>query len=177
MEPRAHDMADLYYRRICSYFYLVLRMPGRSADIESQTFEFGRKGYLYDIRRRKFLGYGDRATVQVPVDEAAAFASLTEKVEGIEICRLPEKIVRGNVLRPEFKIMSKDVSPRFMLHVELRHCDDKVARFHFRRNIETVGGKAVLEFPTAFNDRKGKWTLRVEEPLTGVSAEKIFTMQ
>ena len=157
--------------------YLVLRMPGRSADIESQTFEFGRKGYLYDIRRRKFLGYGDRATVQVPVDEAAAFASLTEKVEGIEICRLPEKIVRGNVLRPEFKIMSKDVSPRFMLHVELRHCDDKAARFHFRRNIETVGGKAVLEFPTAFNDRKGKWTLRVEEPLTGVSAEKIFTMQ
>lgn len=157
--------------------YLVLRMPGRSADDESQTFEFGRKGYLYDIRRRKLLGHCDRATVRVPADEAAAFASLTEKVEGIEIRGLPKKIVRGDVLRAGFEILSKDLSPRFMLHVELRHCGDESARFHFRRNIETAGGKAKLEFPTAFNDRKGKWALRVEEPLTGVSAEKIFTMQ
>jgi hypothetical protein len=85
--------------------------------------------------------------------------------------------VRGDVLRAGFEISSKDLSPRFMLHVELKHCGDGPARFHFRRNIETAGGKAKLEFPTAFNDRKGKWTLRVEEPLTGVSAEKIFTMQ
>jgi hypothetical protein len=157
--------------------YVVLRMPGRSSDEAEETFIFGKTGYVYDVRVRKLLGRADRVRTKVPLNEAAAFAVLKERVDAVAVRGTPAEAERGGVLKLDFEILSKDVSPRFMLHVEIVPPGEKEARFHFRRNLETAGGKASLEFPLALNDPAGRWKIRVTEPLTGISADGSFVLK
>ena len=164
----------MHYVSGAADFYAVLRMPGRSEDAESDAFTFAKKGHVYDVRVWKWLGETDRVTALVPLNEASVYAVLPARVEGIEIVA-PAAIARGGDLRAEFSVRSADVSPAYVLHVEVVPPSGK-ARFHFQRNLLTANGRARLDFALAHNDEPGTWTLRVTEPLTGVHAEKTFTL-
>jgi hypothetical protein len=50
-------------------------------------------------------------------------------------------------------------------------------RFHMKRNLDTVDGKAKLMFRMAQNDPCGEWTLRVEDALTRAVSEHRFTLK
>ena len=83
---------------------------------------------------------------------------------------------RGSTVSVDFQIKSADVTPAYVLHVDIVPPSGKCP-VHFQRNLATKGGKAHLDFPLALNDETGEWKVRVSEPLTGVSAEQSFAVK
>ena len=164
----------MHYVSGAADLYAVLRMPGRSEDDEADAFTFAKKGHVYDVRAQRCLGETDRVTASVPLNEASVYAVLPARVEGIGIAA-PAAVARGGDLRAELSVQSADVSPAYVLHVEVIPPSGK-ARFHFQRNLLTASGRARLDFALALNDEPGTWTLRVTEPLTGVRVEKAFAL-
>lgn len=164
--------------------YGVIRKPlhslvGKEHDTSADELVFARRGHVYDVRERRYLGVGDRVSANVPYAEACLYAVLKEKIDAIGIAGLPRLLScarRGETLSLDFKVISRDVAPRYVLHVEFIPPSGK-RPFHFRRNVATANGKASVRFPIALNDETGKWTLRVTEPLTGISSERNFTVK
>ena len=129
------------------------------------------------MREQKYLGHTDRVTAFVPFAEAKVYAVLSEKIDGIGVFGLPEEGVRrGSAVSADLQIKSSDLSPAYVLHVDVVPPSGECPA-HFQRNFATKGGKAHLDFPIALNDETGAWTLRVSEPLTGVSAERTFKVK
>ena len=134
------------------------------------------------MREQKYLGHTDRVTALVPFAEAKVYAVLSEKIDGIGIAGLPKGIwkfggvKRGSTVSADLQIKSADLSPAYVLHVDVVPPSGKCPT-HFQRNFATKGGKARLDFPLALNDETGVWTLCVSEPLTGVSAEQTFAVK
>ena len=50
-------------------------------------------------------------------------------------------------------------------------------RFHMRRNVRAVGGKARTEFPMAYNDEIGEWRIVARDAMTGLEAERRFRLK
>jgi len=155
--------------------YAVIRMGGRSTDDDALAFRFAKKGHVYDVTARKYLGETDAVTSKVPLEEGKAFAVLPAKIDGVEI-DAPSAVARGEDLEAGFSIASDDVTAAYALHVEVVPPSGE-PRFHFKRNVLTEDGKAQLSFAIAHNDEPGTWKLRVIEPLTGVTAEKAFAVK
>ena len=159
--------------------YAVIRMPGRSEDDDALDFTFAKKGHVYDVRAQKYLGETDHVTAKTPLHEASVFAVLPTKVTGIGVSNLPAKVAVGTDLSLDFSIQTTQTSPNlpnFVVHVDVVPPSGKT-RFHFKRNLLTKGGRAHLDFAMALNDEKGMWTVRVTEPLTGITAEKSFEVR
>ena len=175
------DMVEHFGREAMHYvsgnadLYAVIRMGGRSRDDDALTFRFAKKGFVYDVTGRKYLGKTDRVTAKVKLEEGRAFAVLPSKIEGVDIAS-PAAISRGEDVALSFAIKSADLTPEYVIHVELVPPSGK-ARFHFKRNISTKNGKASFRFPVALNDEAGKWTLRAVESLTGVYSEKTLIVK
>lgn len=184
--PTAPDNPDreaVHYREGEADLYAVIRKPlhaqvNEAHDENADELVFAKPGHVYDVRAQRYLGVTDRVSAKVPYAEACLYAVLKEKVEGVEIAGLPRLSAarRGETLSVELAIRSKDVRPRYVLHAALVPPSGK-APYHFRRNLATAGGKASFSFPLALNDETGTWTLRVTEPLTGVTAERAFKVR
>ena len=165
--------------------YAVLRMPGRSEDDDALDLVFAKKGHVYDVRAQKYLGETDRVTAKTPQYEASVYAVLPAKVAGLSVSGLPSVVTRGTDLALDFEVremknstvdLELPPSPSYVIHVEVVPPSGK-ARFHMKRNLLTKDGKSHLDFPMALNDVPGMWTLRVTEPLTGVTVEKAFEIK
>ena len=65
---------------------------------------------------------------------------------------------------------------RQVFHVEFV-APDGSCRFHMKRNLDSVDGKARFVFRMAQNDMPGKWTLRATDATTSVSAECAFEVR
>jgi hypothetical protein len=159
--------------------YAVLRMLGRSEDRNEDEFVFAKKGHLYDVRARRYLGVCDRVKAKVPLHEASVFAVLPQKIESVAI-DAPGRVSRGSDFSAKLKVRhasggGQEKIPGYVLHAELRPPSGK-APFHFKRNLPTQGGSANLFFPIAHNDECGIWKLSVTEALSGISGEYEFTV-
>lgn len=174
----------VHYREGDADLYGVIRKPhhslvGKEHDVNVDELVFAKPGHVYDVRNQKYLGVSGSVSASVPYAEANLYAVLKERIDGIEVTGLPRwlsSVRRGETLALNLRIISRDVTPRYVLHVEFVPPSGKCP-FHFKRNVATAEGKASLRFPLALNDETGKWTLRVIEPLTGVFAERTFTVK
>ena len=177
----------VHYRDGGADLYGVIRKPYHGSTAEStdknvDELVFARAGHIYDVRAQKYLGHGDRVKARVPFAEAEVYAVLSAKIDGIGIAGLPKSVwrfggaKRGTTLSVDLQIRSADVTPAYVLHVDLVSPTGQCPP-HFQRNLATKGGKAHMDFPLALNDETGVWTLRVSEPLTGVAAEQTFTVK
>ena len=176
------EREGVHYRDGGADVYGVLRKPyhGKTAettDKKADELIFARAGHVYDVREQKYLGRTDRVTAFVPFAEAKVYAVLSEKIDGIVVAGLPaDGVKRGSAVSADMQIKSSDLSPAYVLHVDVVPPSGECPA-HFQRNFATKGGRAHLDFPIALNDETGAWTLRVSEPLTGVSAELAFRVK
>lgn len=173
----------VHYREGAVDLYGVIRKPfhaqvNEAHDSNIDELVFAKPGHVYDVRAQRYLGVTDRVAAKVPYAEASLYAVLKEKVDGVVIAGLPRLFAakRGETLSVDLTIRSKDVRPRYVLHAAFVPPSGK-APHHFRRNIATANGRAHVDFPLALNDETGTWTLRVTEPLTGVTAERTFKVK
>ena len=182
---RLHGREAMRFTDGVSDVHMVIRMLGRSSDKEEETFVLPRRGHVYDVRTGKYLGETDRVTAKVPYGDAAVWSVLPEKPKGVVISGLPSTVAAGADLQLTFNIQTSQTSPNLpnlpnlpnsVIHVEVV-APDGSCRHHMKRNLLAKGGVAKLVFPTAFNDKKGRWTVRATDVLTGLSAKQTLELK
>ncbi len=151
----------------------ILRDQTKSKDSAEQTFRFPVKGHLYDLRAGKYLGEGNSVKAAVPHGGAAVFGVYPYKVEKVTIAA-PATVKGGTDLKADLAVkVSNGTAGKHVFHVEVVPPQGEV-RFFMTRNLTAENGKAQLVYRMAENDPAGKWTLRLTDAMTGLSAEKTF---
>ena len=161
-----------------SDMYMVLRMTARSQDDEEQTFTFPSKAHTYDVRAWRYLGDVDSAAARVPLSGASVFARFPFRPEALVLGRMPKSVTRGGDLVAAISLKADKPVPagaRFVYNVAVTRPDGS-ASFQFERNVRAPGGRAEFRFRVAHDDPRGKWKMTVTEPLTGLRAERRFSV-
>ena len=154
--------------------YVVLRHPGRSQDESEETFEFARGGFAWDVRARKALGKVSRVTAKVPRAKASVYAVMPYEAKGLSIAS-PGAVKAGGVATVGLRIDAEGAGTH-VFNVKFVPPSGE-CRFHFCRNVVAKGGEAKLDFPIALNDGRGTWKILAEDALTGLCAEREFTVR
>ncbi len=159
------------------HVFAVLRNQTRSQDSLEQTFRFPLKGHVYDLRAGKYLGETDAVRAKVPLGEASVWGVYPYAVKKVEIAA-PSSVKGGTDLVANLSVdVSGGIPGKHVFHTELMPPDGKPPRFFLKRNLLGENGKARLVFRMAENDPQGEWTLRVTDVMTGISAERKFTLR
>ena len=153
----------------------ILHNASVSKDDKTQTFVFPLKGHLYDLRKGKYLGKTDRVTCRIPNADAVLFGVYPGKMEKLEIT-MPSSVKAGGDLRASLSaVLDEGVSGRRIYYVQVIDPAGKTG-FCMDRCLVAKDGKADFRFRMGFNDPEGVWNLKVTDVLTGMSAERKFTL-
>ena len=153
----------------------VIRMPRRSSDRDVQSFSFARTGHVYDVCAGMYLGLTNQVTAAVPYAGASVWSVLPYHVSALCV-ESPDTVRKGNDLEVKLTVdAGGNECGTHVFHVEIVP-PSGVRRFHFSRNLTASGGRARLLFRIAANDPSGGWTLRAHDPLTGMHADRRFTV-
>ena len=155
--------------------YVVLRMPGRSDDAASQTFSFAKEGYVTDLRAGKSLGRCRSLTTAVPSADAACWSVCAGKATALSV-DVPGTVSRGTDLKARLALKTVVGAAGTRLFAVTMIRPDGTTRFHLMRKLLAPDGRADFVFRMAFNDPAGTWTLRAEDVLTGLVAERAVTL-
>lgn len=133
--------------------------------------------HLYDVRKKKYLGFGKEFKTMLVPGEGSVLASLPYKAEKLEL-NCPETVKKGNALDVAVALKPKG-KEKASHHVFLLEVLDPNGKniLHYRKIIETKNGKAKIKIPTALNDLSGKWQLTATDTATGINAKKIFNLE
>ena len=89
---------------------------------------------------------------------------------------IPCTVAKGNDLKAAIAVDAEgSACGTHVFHVDVVPPSGNF-RFHFSRNLTAPGGRACLEFKIAENDPSGEWVLRAYDPLTGMHADRRFTV-
>ena len=159
-----------------NHVFPILHNASVSKDDKEQTFVFPVKGHLYDLRQGKYLGKTDRVTCRIPNADAVLFGVYPGKMEKLEIV-MPSTVKAGNDLKAALSaVLAEGVPGRRIYYVQVVDPSGKTG-YCMDRCLVAKDGKADFRFRMAFNDPDGVWTLKVTDVLTGVMAERKFTLK
>jgi len=132
------------------------------------------EGYLYDVRRRKFLGKRKELALTVTPGVAELYSLLPYSVEGVEISLAGDAIAPGKVARAQAKVRISAEKPGD--HVLVTRVSDPTGRHRKEhdQNIVAKGGVCSAEVPIALNDPSGEWKLEFRDVASGVVATATF---
>ena len=156
--------------------FVLLRMPGRSKGVSKDVFELPVKGYVYDSVSGRYIGNTRRVEVEWDEGGAAAYSVLKSKATSLRVEGLPDTVKRGGELRIALKLDAAGKAPDTVFNVRIVSPSGE-CRFHMRRNVDAVGGKATVVFPMAYNDPVGDWSVVATDAMTGLSAERRFKLK
>ncbi len=123
-----------------------------------------------DARTGKDLGETDRVKVELPSGEALVLG--LAKVRPVVALEGTAAGSRGDHL--QFTLAVKGAGQR-LVRCHFFGPDGEFLPLYARNVLLT--GQEILTFPSAFNDAAGEYRLRVEDVLTGASAEKRFVLK
>ena len=152
---------------------------GRDTDMTPRkvSFTFPRKGHLYDVRKKKYLGVTDGAQVDVVPGDAHLFARLPYRVEAITLEDLRPAYAPGERLDFRIQLDTGGGTPAtHVARVELAG-PDGVTKRYYCQNLFVRDGAAAGTVRFALNDKEGVWTLRATDVTSGASDEKKITLK
>jgi hypothetical protein len=130
--------------------------------------------FIYDCRRRSFIGHSDHFTLRLAPARAAFFALLPCRVRGVRVQTNAGKALHpGRDLTFSVQIETDGVPGDRVAHVEL-HAPDGSVPPAYASNEVARGGRLRVTIPLAFNDPPGAWTILARDVATGVEGKKTF---
>ncbi|MFA7183448.1 MAG: beta-galactosidase trimerization domain-containing protein, partial [Victivallales bacterium] len=147
---------------------------GRKAFYAELELEKAR--WLYDVRKKKCLGFGRKFRISLTPCQGTVLAALPYDVKKLEIS-CPEKLEPGTVLQAAIVIGTNGgQASHHVFLAELSGPDGKKVTC-YRKIIKTQDGRGTLRIPLALNDTPGKWQLQVSDAATGLIASQVFILQ
>ncbi len=138
------------------------------------TIEFNRKGHVYNIREKSYLGYTNHVVSEFPYGESQLFAVLPYRVENIRL-EVPPVARRGSILKAAIQIQCEKPEDEYQ-HVLSINVYNPAGKHEWsyseNKSVRTNSTELSLSIP--FNERVGKWTMVVKDTATGVSSSSVF---
>jgi len=173
----------------------VLRYTGilkRDAQAPAKVvLDYGRPGHYYEVMTTRYLGAGDTVEVDLASNQPVQAGMPTlagTLIEGSEaltgmalVARLDYKMGKvkiratrsgpGENLPVEVSVLTAEGEPaqKHVLYLTVLDPQGRVAE-PYCQNVVTADGTWRGSLPLALNEKRGKWTLRVREAITGTTA-------
>lgn len=151
----------------CDYAW-VLTMPR----VMKLHGKLENSGHLYDIRRGRYLGYGNTFNMELQRGSAALLANLPYKVSEVTIAG-PAKAQQGETAAFTLAVAAEGgQAGRHILHVRVS-VNGKILD-HYTANVEAKKGQGTYRLPIALNDAPGNWTITVRDTVSGITGQTSF---
>ena len=124
-----------------------------------------REMYVYDVRLSKTLGRQKEVTVALDPYEPAIFTATPVAVTELEISA-PAHVRRGQSARIGLSFAHASPAATHVFHVDVIDPAGKTVDY-YSGNVIASNGSAAKLLPLAYNDARGKWTVRVHDLLSG----------
>jgi hypothetical protein len=124
-----------------------------------------REMFVYDVRAPKTLGRQTEITVTLDPYEPAIFAASPVAIAELEISA-PARVQRGESVQIGLGFARASPAATHVFHLDVIDPAGKMVDY-YSGNIISSQGHAAKLLPVAYNDPRGKWTLRVHDLLSG----------
>jgi len=170
-----------------SYYGLLEELPEPLLNYQNRTakplkawnvtVKLDGPGYVYDVRRGKYVGYVSEFETSVKPGIARLYSRLPYYVRTLD-ARTPWMVSQGDTLKYELILKAKGRARlgRHIFHIKLIG-PDGVERSHYADNILADGGNISGEITLAWNESPGIWTLKVRDIATGLSDQSWFLVR
>ena len=128
----------------------------------SAAIDFGREGYIYDVRQGKLLGQMSAMPVKLDY-QAQLFAVSPYRVDGLGVT------TNGDTVDITLKTSGEVAPARHVFHLSVFGPDGKELRW-YSQNILAANGKAKTDIPFSSND-KGQFTIEIRDVISGVTTQ------
>ena len=151
--------------------------PGEGLDCR---LTFDREGHIFDVRAKRYLGYGREVEANIHPCVAAIYAVLPHRPVALQL-DAPERVERGKPAtlraRMEYEVQA---SSTVEANVHLRFHDPRGEEVScYARNLLLDGpagdaGEATIRF--ALNDLAGAWRITAEDTVSGNSDQRFIVV-
>jgi hypothetical protein len=144
------------------------------APAEAHRVELRRRAYIYDVRRRRYLGHSDHIQVTDGQGGVAFYALLPAPVAGVEV-GVPVAANAGDLVTYRAEVDSGAAAVRRVFAVRVYSPDGEL-RHMYGGNVEAPSGSGEGAFRLALNDPAGEWRVVAVDAATGESGEARFVV-
>jgi len=133
--------------------------------------------HLYDVRRKRYLGFGDRLSLRAIPGVAEFYAVLPGRIEGLTVTGAKENYARGEVVSIRGEVVaSEGWQGNYVVKAEVH--DPEGARVpYYSRCLTAARGEFGVDFPLALNEKRGSWRVVFTEVVSGTNVETQFTVE
>jgi Beta-galactosidase/Beta-galactosidase trimerisation domain len=154
------------------------RLVGLVPDKDKQAPErvnirFEQNGALYDVREKRFLGFGSSFEIEIEPAVPRLFALVENRMSRLEL-EGSSRARLGEAVSLQFRITSL---PHLRSVAKVTVTDPRGREIrYYGGNQEITGGAGSISFRTALNDSAGTWRVTVTEALSGEKAHAEITI-
>lgn len=136
------------------------------ADLTELQVGLAEPAHVYDLRRRRYLGRCDRFAGALPVGDAALFALLPYRVDGLDVQAHATKV--GEPMRVRVRVRGGGDGPKY--HVVLVNVlgPDGRERPWYATRLVLDGHEAAGAIPLALSDPSGVWEIRARDAISHI---------
>jgi len=159
-------------------YYIVHNTWMRKGDGLDCKLKFDTTGHIYDIREKKYLGYGNEMKANIYPCEAKVYAVMPYRLKDVTL-KISGEVDRGAELtmkvsvKPEGKFSGK---PRSNINFEFYNPDGEEIEY-YNRNLMLDGVQGQVSIKFALNDQPGTWRIKATDTVSGLSDYKLIEVK
>lgn len=154
-------------------YYSVIRdvyIANQSPPDTLARIAFDRTGYIYDVLGQKLLGRGNSVDLTFTKYTLRLCAVLPYRVDEMKLTVSSARLRQGDELTLSAQLATTGGKPeRHWFRLDVIRPAGRLD-LAYSRNVEAKGGRAEIAIPFALNDPPGKWTIIVQDVVSGEQA-------
>lgn len=149
------------------YFVLLPETLAKEKFNSSFTapFTLNKAAHLYDVRKKKYLGYGKSFSITLHAGNGTLLAAMPCRPDAIHLTA-PEKIKAGTAFTIKSEVKTPGNTACHVLHLSCTGPDGKEMKI-FDQVAKTTNGSHTFTHQSACNDAKGVWRFTVRDAASG----------
>jgi len=146
-------------------------VPQRHLGERDLELRFPTAGHIYDVRAKRHIGEGAATGFMLGRGGVKLFALLPYRPSSMAVATAPT-VLAGGTVRMEVRLLRQGEGPwcRHVVRVDVFDPSGEPVR-HYSGNITLTGGVGTWEYPTALDDRSGRWRIVATDVVSGVRGD------
>jgi hypothetical protein len=143
---------------------------------EAVRFKLQAKAHVYDVRKKKYLGFTDSIDTRIASGDTKLFSLLPYEFNSISL-EMPQSVKAGTSLEIGIHVKqgSKDIDYTNVLNINFYEPSGEYG-WQYSENTVVKGDFALRQYDLPLNEKRGQWKVVVKDVATGVYCEKLFNV-
>lgn len=161
------------------YTGVIRDFVGKDSSTWEVVIPLKKEGYIYDVRTKKYLGFGNKVETLLGPGEAKLFACLPYRIREVKVKSKSGKLIqRGDKVICDIYVIPEGGCPLQNHTVYITVLDSTGNdRFYLAKTLYLTSGRGSFSIPIALNDPIGKWRVSVKEVISGKEDTIIFEVK